>query len=104
MLSSTKSRIDRPWARRLSQAVSILPTKWLPSGLIEPYDPFLQSMAFRIDLSAALFVGSTPSTFEKVQRDTSYLGRSEHISAATGAALQDFIKHTVEPDGDFKLP
>jgi len=53
MLSSRKSRIERPWARRLSQTVSIRSTKRLPSGDAEPKEHFLQRTAFLMLLSAS---------------------------------------------------
>ena len=62
MASSRIMRIDGPRARGLSQTVSIRAPNRDPARLAEPNEVFRQRTAFRTPRSAALFVGSTPST------------------------------------------
>ncbi len=66
--SVMNSKTLRFWERRLVTTVSIRATKTLPASLWEPKLVRRHSTAGRIALSAALLVGSNPSTVRNSHR------------------------------------
>src|SRR5207248_5084037 len=68
--------------------VIILSTKREPSALCVPKLPLRQSTPGRIDRSAALLVGSTPSTCTNVHSASRRFRMSWHVPAVLGTPLR----------------
>src|SRR5215831_18382865 len=68
----------------VATTVIMLSTKREPSALCVPKLPLRQSTPGRIDLSAILFVGSTPATCTNVHNASRRLRMSRHVPAVLG--------------------
>src|SRR5712691_7901605 len=68
----------------VATTVSMLSTKREPSALCVPKLPLRQRTPGRIDLSAALLVGSTPATWTNVHKASRRFRMSRHVPAVLG--------------------